>query len=256
MIDNKNFPLIAICGTVIVSLFLFSKTGIVIKQTGGASTGGGISNTISVSGDGKVNAKPDMAEVTMSFSEMAGTSREALDKVNQKIDEAIKVAKNNGVADSDVSTTGLNVYTEYDYSNNVRRVTGQRATQSLLVKVKKLDSKATRAATLIDQLSAINNVQISGIAFDIEDKTKFYSQARELAFDKAKQKAQELAKLSGVSLEKPVSIIDATYDISPRPYQTNVMEMSKVAAGAGDSSQVPSGEMSISSNLSILWGIK
>lgn len=256
MKENKNLSLLIICGTIIVSLGIFSSTGVVIKQTGGVETGGGISNTISVSGDGKVFAKPDMAEVSLSFSELAGTSREALDKVNQKIDEAIKVAKNNGITDSDISTTGLNVYTEYDYNNSVRRIIGQRATQSLSVKIKKLDSKATRAATLIDQLSAINNVQLSGISFDIEDKAKFYSQARELAFNKAKQKAQELAKLSGVGLEKPVSITDATYDISPRPYQSNVMELKMASGNAGDSSQVPSGEMSISSNLSVLWGIK
>lgn len=257
MTENKNFPLLAICGTIIISLFLVSRTGIYIKQTGGVESNGKISNTISVSGDGKVYAKPDMAEVSLSFSELATTSREALDKVNQKIDEAIKVAKNNGIPDSDISTTGLNVYTEYDYSTSFRRITGQRATQSLSVKIKKLDEKATKAAKLIDELSAINNVQLGGISFDIEDKTKFFSQARELAFNKAKLKATELASLSGVKLSKPVSITDSTYDISPRPYYSNVAELKAMAPSAsGDSSQVPSGEMSVSTNLSILWGIE
>jgi len=255
MTDNKNFPLIAICGTIIISLFLFSRTGIFIKQTGTVESGGKISNTISVSGDGKVYAKPDMAEISLSFNELAPTSREALDKVNQKIDEAIKVAKNNGIPDNDISTTGLNVYAEYDYSNSLRRIVGQRASQSLSVKIKKLDSKATKAAKLIDELSAINNVQLGGISFDIEDKTKFYSQARELAFNKAKQKAGELAKLSDVKLSKPVSITDSTYDISPRPYYSNTAEL-KMTAASNDSSQVPTGEMSISTNLSILWGIE
>ena len=124
-----------------------------------------------------------MAQIDLSFSELATTSREALDKVNQKIDEAIKIAKNNGISDDDISTTGLNVYTEYDYSNSVRRVIGQRASQSLLVKIKNLDSKATKAAKLIDELSAINGVRLGGISFDIENKAKFYSEARELAFN-------------------------------------------------------------------------
>lgn len=255
MTENKNFPLLAICGTIVIALFLFSRTGIYIKQTGGATTSSGVSDTISVFGDGKVYAKPDMAEVSLSFSELAPTSREALDQVNQKIDEAIKVAKNNGISDNDISTTGLNVYTEYDYSSSIRRVTGQRASQSLSVKIKNLDAKATKAAKVIDDLSAINNVQLGGISFDVEDKTKFFSQARELAFNKAKQKATELAKLSGVKLVKPVSITDSTYDVTPRPYYSNVAEMKTLSAPSADS-QLPTGEMGISINLSILWGIE
>jgi uncharacterized protein len=256
MTNNKNLSLFVICLTIILSFYFTSRTGIFIRQTGGVESGGKISNTISVSGDGKVYAKPDMAEVSLSFSEMASTSRVALDKVNQKIDEAIKVAKDNGIADSDISTTGLNVYTEYDYSDSNRRIIGQRATQSLSVKIKKLDAKATKAATLIDDLSAINNVQLGGISFDIEDKTKFFSAARELAFNKAQQKAGELAALAKVKLLAPVSITDSTYDISPQPYYANTAELKVSAMGGGNTSQIPSGEMSISSNLSILWGIE
>lgn len=255
MNKNINVSLLVICGTILVSFFLFSRTGVFIKQIGGVESDGKISNTISVSGDGKVYAKPDMAEISLSFSEMAATSREAMDKVNGKIAQAIKVAKDNGIADNDISTTGLNIYTDYDYNSPVRKIIGQRATQSLAVKVKKLDEKATKAAKLIDELSTIDNVQFSGIGFNIEDKTKFYSQARELAFEKAKQKATELAKLAGVRLGKPVSITDATYDYSPGRQYSNVAEM-KMADSVGNSSQVPSGEMSISTELSILWGIE
>jgi uncharacterized protein YggE len=256
MNDNRNLPLIVICTTIILSFFLISRTGIFIKQTGGVESNGKISDTISVSGDGKVYTKPDMAEVSLNINELAPTSRAALDKVNQKIDQAIKIAKNNGVADNDISTTGLNVYTEYDYSNSGRKIIGQRALQSLSLKVRKIDDKATKAAKLIDELSEIDNIQLSGISFDIEDKTKFFSQARELAFNKAKQKAVELAKLSGVKLLKPVSITDTTYDVSPRQFLSNTAEM-KLAAGLGaDSSQMPSGEMGISADLSIIWGIE
>lgn len=254
--DKKNIPLYVICATILLAFFLVSRTGIYIKQIGGAESNGRISNTISVSGDGKVYAKPDMAEISLSFSEVAPTSKVALDKVNEKINEAIKIAKDNGINDNDITTTGLNVYTDYDYSGSYRKVMGQRATQSLTIRIKKLDDKATKAANLIDGISTINNVQFSGISFDIEDKTKLYTQARELAFNKAKQKATELAKLSGVRLDKPVSIGDSTYEVSPRPQFSNTAELKMAANAAGDSSQMPSGEMSVSSNLSILWGIE
>jgi hypothetical protein len=253
---KSNTPLLIVCATILLSVFFFSKTGVYIKSLGGAvESGGRVTNSISVSGDGKVNARPDMAQITLSFQEIAPTSREALDKVNQKIDQTVKVLKDSGIEDSDISTTGLNIYTEYDYSSSYRRLIGQRASQSLGVKIKNLDVKATKATQIIDQLSAIDKVQLGGIRFDIEDKTKFFTEARELAFNKARQKATELAKLGGVKLLKPVSITDSTYDVSPQPYYSNVAELKAMSAPAADT-QLPSGEMGISANISILWGIE
>lgn len=253
-----NKSLLIICLTVIVSLFIFSRTGIYIKSIAGVESNGRVSNSISVSGDGKVSAKPDMVQIHVSFQELGATSRQALDKVDQKIAAAIKVLKDNGIPDTDIQTDNLNVYTEYDYSNNYRRIIGQRASQGLSVKVKKIDDKATKAAKIIDELSSIDNLQMNGIVFDIEDKTRLFSQARELAFKKAQQKAEELAKLSGVKLLKPLSISDTTYDVSASPRYSNVAQM-KIAASTGadmaNSAEISTGEMSISSSLNILWSI-
>lgn len=257
MTNNNLKPLLVVCATILVGLFIFSKTGIYIKSLGSAvESNGKISNTISVTGDGKVSAKPDMAQISLSFSELASTSKQALDKVNQKIAQATKVLTDNGIATADITTSGLNVYTEYDYTNNVRKITGQRATESLTVKVKKIDDKATKVATIIDQLSAIDNIQLGSVSFDIEDKTQLFSQARELAFAKAKQKATELAKLSGVDLQKPVSITDTVYDVTPLTYSnTAAKSMSLSIAPAAESTQIATGQMDVSVNLSVLWGI-
>lgn len=253
---KSNLSLLAVCVTILLSVFFLSRTGVYIKNLGGAvESGGRVTNSISVTGDGKVYARPDMAQISLSFQETAPTSREALDKVNQKIDEAMRVLKDNGIKDSDISTTGLNIYTEYDYSGSYRRVIGQRASQSLDVKIKDLDLKATKATTIIDALSVIDRVQLGGIRFDIEDKTKFFTEARELAFNKARQKASELAKLGGVKLLKPVSISDSTYDVSPVRQFSNVAEFTALASPAMDT-QLPTGEMGISANISVLWGIE
>ena len=254
---EKLIPVIIVSLTVILSAIFISRTGIYIKNTGGVESGGKVSNTISVAGDGKVSAKPDMVQVNISFQETASTSKAALNKVNEKIDSALKILKNNNISDADITTSNLNIYTEYDYSNSSRKIIGQRASQSLEIKIKKIDDKATKATAIIDELSAIDNLQINGISFDIEDKTEFFSKARELAFNKAKQKAEELAKLSKVKLTKPISISDSTYDISPVPYTSNVAQFKSLSLDASSvSSQISTGEMNISANLSILWGIE
>jgi uncharacterized protein YggE len=257
MENNKSLiAVLIICLAIVASSVFISKTGVYIKNTGGVESDGKISNTISVNGDGKVSVKPDMVELNIGFQETASTSKGALDKVNQKVDSAIKILKDNGIPDSDITTKNLNVYTEYDYSSSVRRIIGQRASQSLEVKIKKIDTKAAKASKIIDELSVIDNLQMNGIYFDIEDKAEFFTKARELAFNKAKQKAEELAKLSKVKLTKPISISDSTYDVSPRAY-SNVTNFKALQAGsAANDTQISTGEMDISANISILWGIE
>lgn len=253
-------PMIIISLAIILSAIIISRTGIYIKNTGGVESNGKISNTISVTGDGKVSAKPDMVQLNIGFQEKASTSKEALAKVNNKIDSALKILKDNNISDSDIVTSNLNVYTEYDYSNGSRRVIGQQASETLEVKIKKIDDKATKAVKVIDELSSIDNLQMNSIYFDIEDKTKLFSQAREAAFDKAKQKAEELAKLSKVKLDKPVSITDSTYDVTSVSRYSNVSQFKTAAVAVdeavGGGSQISSGEMDITANLSILWGIE
>lgn len=253
-----NKTLLAICATIVLSSIIVSRTGVTIRNAGGAvDSSGKISDTISVSGTGEVTAKPDMAQFNFSFSELAPTSKAAMDKVNQKVTQALKVLKDSGIDDKDISTGYLNVSTDYDYSGSTRRVTGQRATQSIDVKVKKIDDKATKATQVIDQLSAIDNINLGGISFDIDDKTKLFEQARELAFNKAKDKASQLSKLAGVGLDRPVSISDSTYDVTPRPYMDNIASMKTLAIPeTGGGSSVPTGELTVTANLSILWGIK
>ncbi|MFA5750155.1 MAG: SIMPL domain-containing protein [Candidatus Shapirobacteria bacterium] len=251
----KNLPPVFIISlAIILSAIFISRTGIYIKNTGGVESNGKISNTISVTGDGKVTAKPDMATLVFGFNETDSTSKAALEKVNQKVTQAQKILKDNNISDKDITTTNLNIYPEYDYSTRSPRLTGQRASQTLEVNVKKIDDKASKVAQIIDQLSAIDNIQINSITFDIEDKTKLFSEARELAFKKAEQKAQELAKLSKVKLTKPVSISDSTYDVVSPISNVALKSFSVDSAGGGTS--VATGEMNISINLSILWGIE
>lgn len=257
MENNKNIITTAIVAlTIILSAFFISRTGVYIKNTGGVESNGKISNAISVSGDGQVFAKPDMVEINVGFQELASTSKDALDKVNSKVDQAMKILKNNNIPDTDITTNNISVNTEYDYSTATRKIIGQRASQSMSVKVKKIDAKAAKAVKIIDELSAIDNIQMNGISFDIEDKTQLFTKARELAYNKAQQKAQELASLSKTKLSKPISISDSTFDITPVPMTTNVAQFKSMAVDSANQTQIATGQMGITANLSIVWGME
>lgn len=79
---------------------------------------------------------------------------------------------------------------------------------------------------LIDQIVVIPSVQLQNISYDIEDKSVLLGQARELAFQKAQQKAEQLAKLGGLTLDKPLAINESiAQSIAPYPMNRNVMAM-------------------------------
>jgi uncharacterized protein YggE len=58
---------------------------------------------------------------------------------------------------------------------------------------------------------------VNGVSFSIEDNEALVTAARDAAFADAKEKAEQLAELSGVTLGDPISISE-NYSPSPQPY--------------------------------------
>jgi len=65
-----------------------------------------------------------------------------------------------------------------------------------------------------------------------------------------------LAKLSKVKLTKPISITDNTYDVSPVTANVSQLKSLSIESASSSDSQISTGEMNISSDISILWGIE
>lgn len=246
--------IIALVVTVIALALIFLNTPIYIKSLGNSlEQNGALVNTVTVAGDGKVTVKPDMATITLSVSELADTSAQALQNANVKMNQVSDILKSNGVADNDIKTSQFSIYPEYDYSSGTAVVKGQRATISLSVDIKGLDAQATKATKIIDQVSGIDKIQLGSISFDLENKEQAYNQARELAFNKAKQKAEDLAKLSGVTLLKPVSITDLSTNVSS-PTPIGLLNASAASADSVKTS-ISSGDLDLSISLNVVFGI-
>jgi len=62
-----------------------------------------------------------------------------------------------------------------------------------------------------------NSLTLHGLQFDIEDKSALLAQARELAFQEAKEKAAHLAALSGYSLGSVTAISETQGHVPMRP---------------------------------------
>ena len=177
-----------------------------------ASNGSG-SEGISVSGEGRVSVAPDMALLSIGVSTKEDTVAAANSAVQAAMDRLLSSLKGNGIVEKDIQTSQFSINPEYDYQLSEPRLTGYRVTHMLQVKVRDID----RAGAVIDDgvEAAGDLVQVGSISLTVDDTSAMARQARELAMADAKGKAEELARLAGVELGKPISISESSYTPSP-----------------------------------------
>jgi hypothetical protein len=100
------------------------------------STNYGMTNTISVMGEGKASVAPDMLVINVSISELAATTDVAQTQAKEKVNKLKDLLKKNEILDKNIKTTNVNVYPEYDRSNaNGRKLLGYRSQQSISINV-------------------------------------------------------------------------------------------------------------------------
>ena len=201
MRQNHLLSTVLICLTILASCFILSKVNFSVN------TGAAPDHTISVAWNGEVRVTPDTLILYLRVEDTADTEAEAQKNVNEKVSQIKKIIKEYDIKDSDVKTTNMNVYEDYDWTDNGRKSLWFTANHSLEVKIKSanLDNEWV-GGEIISQVSEIWWVFVNSISYDVDDKTEYYSQARELALKKANQKAEDLAKYAWVKLWKPISI--------------------------------------------------
>jgi uncharacterized protein YggE len=195
---------------------------------------------LSVSGEGRASAAPDVAVLGLGVSAKAATVKEANSQAQEAISDLLDSLEDNGVQEKDIQTSQFSVYPEYDYRNNEQILTGYRVTHMLQVKVRDID----KAGEVIDDAVEAGGdlLQVQSISFTIDDTTALSSEARAEAVADAQAKAEELATLAGVSLGKPTYISESISTPYPQPYydRGGVYAMEEAAV-----SEISTGELEV-----------
>ncbi len=218
--------------------------------------------TVSVSGEGRVFAKPDIANVTFSVINEAQTANEAMEENSRKMNEVIDFLKNQEIKESDLKTTGVNVNPRYEYRQvrdtdfyppqGERVLVGYQARQSLEVKIRDLN----KTGLIIEGAINAGADQTSGLVFDIENKEKLENEARETAIKDAQEKAKKLASKLGVKLEKIISYSESSrVPYLARDFSKMVMESAEMQEKSPEM-EVEPGENEIKINVNIGYEIQ
>ncbi len=207
---------------------------------------------ISVSGIGEVTGTPDTLTMSFGVSVMRDSVSEAVAVAAEKAEAVIDSLKANGVAEEDIQTANYSVYPQYDWSNNTQQFTGYQVNNSVIAKIRDLDS----AGTVIDGATAAggDETTVSGVSFSIEDNDALIEAAREAAWNDAKQKAEQLASLAGVTLGDPISVSE-TFAPSPQPFAYDEIAFAQ-ADGAEFATPINAGEQQVAVSLSVQFSIQ
>ena len=217
-------------------------------------------NTITVSGEGEVYTKPDLAKVSFSVKNEAQTVSEAMELNSERMNAVIEAVKNEGVEGKDLKTTNFNLSPRYEWrkpeeqlsispDDGRRILVGYEVNQSLQVKIRNMDS----VGDVIESATDAGANKVGNVAFTVEDQEAVKEKARKQAIDDAKKKAGKLASRLGVDLVKIVNYNEG-YS-SPRFYQEREMSMDATDAGGDASPNIQTGENKVNVNVNITYQI-
>lgn len=201
---------------------------------------------ITVSGDGTGYVAPDMAQIMVGVSTQALTAEQAMADNAKQQQAVLDKLKAEGIAEKDIQTSGLNLSPVQDYSNDGKppKITGYAAQNMVTIQVRDL----TKLGETLDQVVSVGANEISSISFSREDATEAEDQAREKAIEKARHRAEVMAKASGMKLGPLMALSDSEMAQSPMPMMAR--DMAKAA-----STPVSPGELAISATVSATYAL-
>lgn len=166
-------------------------------------------STFDVTGEGKVVVVPDEAMINLGVSDQGRNLKSVQQSINTKMEQVSKSLKGMGIEEKDIKTIAYNVYPDYQEKGLYR------AQASVSVKVRDLD----KVSEALDLIGTLGLDSVSGPSFGLSDKLmeKTTREARELAIEKAKNKAEELASLAGMKLGRIVNISEGSQGGYPVP---------------------------------------
>lgn len=176
-------------------------------------------STFDASGEGKVVVVPDQAVVSMGVQEFGYNLKQVQETVNKKMSSLSKSLKELGVEEKDIKTTGYNYYPDWENKNQYR------AYATVSVVIREMDN----VSPIMDLVGTLGLDNVQGPTFGLSDEltNKSVKEARSLAIDKAKAKAEELAGLAGMRLGRIVNVVEG----NARPQNYMVREALPVADG-------------------------
>ena len=206
-----------------------------------------------VNGEGEVSVVPDIAVLSLGVEVQASSVAEAQSYAATAMTAVVNELENFGVAEKDIKTSRFSISPVRRWSEKDGReiLIGYRVNNTVTAKVRDIDN----TGAIIDAAARAGGdyIVINSIGFTVDEPSEYYEETRELAMADAKAKAEQLAKLGGVKLGKPIYINESGAYI---PVVRDFYQEAAIAAPAAPTTPISAGEMEIRLSVQVVYGIE
>lgn len=247
----KNYLGVTLIGALIILAVVSLNIASVYSQSAGQ-------RNFIVSAQGKSVIIPDIAQFSYSIITEGGKNIAELQQENtNKTNKVNDYLKSKGVDKKDIQTQQYNVQPRYQYSTCDRggvcpppEIVGYSISQTILVKVREV----SKAGDLLSGVVNSGANSVSQLSFTVDDRTKFETEARKQAIQKAQEKAQSIAHAGNFGLGKLLSISEASDE--PYPYPSYDLGLGEVGGKGGAGPVIEPGSQEVLVNITLKYEIK
>ncbi|GFP43535.1 uncharacterized protein HKBW3C_02665, partial [Candidatus Hakubella thermalkaliphila] len=145
-----------------------------------------IPRTLTVSGEGRAIATPDVATVTIGVELQDKTPERAMNRNSEIMQKVIQAIKGMEIQEEDINTVGVNLYPQYNYpQEGAPEIVGYYASNQVIVTVRDIQ----KVGELIANATNAGATSIYGVQFDVSPGNKAKMEALNDAYTNAKDQA-------------------------------------------------------------------
>lgn len=213
-----------------------------------------VTPTVTVSATATLSVEPDIAYVSLGVRTENASSKVAKQQNTAAMTKVINALKKAGVAEKDIQTSSLSMYTNYTWDKDGnRKISGYTVSNNLSITVRNLD----KVGDIVDAAMNAGANQFNSVSFAVEDEEEYYVKVLAEATKKAGKRASAIAKASGMTLGAPVSFSNTSTSYNPYKYYADTVEEEVALEGAVSiGSTIQSGEVTISATITAVYSMK
>lgn len=202
---------------------------------------------VTVVGSGQVQGVPDTLTTEAGIESVASDVTSAMNQTSERVQAVIDALIDAGVERKDISTTQVSLQPQYGSDQSgTSTITGYRAGNMIRVKVE--PESASQVLAVITRAGG-DATRINGVSYSIEDDSHLVRDARERAFNDAKDRAEQYAQLAGLHLGRVISISEVA-GTTPPPVPVG---MPAPRAAMAAPVPVEPGQQTVSFSVTAVW---
>jgi uncharacterized protein YggE len=207
---------------------------------------------IVTTGEAVVKMAPDRVWVTIAAESRARSPRESQRANADAMKAVLDKLKAAGLPADAIRTAGYDLQPEFDYVNGKQSLRGYVARNTIEVRV----DEVTRAGEILDAAVGSGATTVSGIRFDLKDRSTAERQALRQAVADARGRADAAAAGAGMKVDRVVRI-EEQRAMMPEPRPMYAMARQSMTADAVTAAPpIAAGELEVRSTVTMTSSIK